>query len=56
MFSMILTWVGSILGLALLVAMAAGTFFVDFDDARGDRRRKKPEVTESKGTTAAPMG
>ena len=56
MFSMILTWVGSILGLALLVAMAVGTFFVDFDDARGDRRRKKPEVTESKGTTAAPMG
>ena len=32
MFSIILTWVGAVLGLALLVAMAAGAFFVDFDD------------------------
>ncbi len=56
MFSIILTWVGSILGLALLVAMAAGAFVVDFDDARGDRRRKKTDVTESKGTPAAPLG
>ncbi|MFI9449386.1 hypothetical protein [Amycolatopsis sp. NPDC052450] len=56
MFSIILTWIGSILGLALLVAMAVGAFFVDFDDARGDRRWKKPEVTESKGTSAAPLG
>ncbi|MEU8416178.1 hypothetical protein ACFWIW_02535 [Amycolatopsis sp. NPDC058340] len=56
MFSIILTWVGSILGLALLVAMAAGAFVVDFDDARGDRRRKKPQVTETKGTPAAPLG
>lgn len=56
MFSIILTWVGSILGLALLVAMAAGAFVIDLDDARGDRRRKKPEVTESKGSSAAPLG
>lgn len=56
MFSIILTWVGSILGLTLLVAMAAGAFVVDFYDARGDRRRKKPEVTERKGPSAAPLG
>ncbi|WP_020632837.1 hypothetical protein [Amycolatopsis alba] len=55
MFSIILTWVGSILGLALLVAMAVGAFVVDFDDARGDRRRKKQQVTESKSTPAAPL-
>ncbi|SDU55044.1 hypothetical protein [Amycolatopsis keratiniphila] len=55
MFSIILTWVGSILGLALLVAMAAGAFVVDFDDARGDRRRKKPQVAETKGSPAAPL-
>ncbi|WET79839.1 hypothetical protein P3102_00845 [Amycolatopsis sp. QT-25] len=56
MLATVLTWVGSILGLALLVAMAAGAFVVDFDDARGDRRRKKPHVTESNGTSAAPLG
>ncbi|MEV7043769.1 hypothetical protein [Amycolatopsis sp. NPDC051061] len=40
MFTMILTWVGAVLGLALLVAMAAGTFAVDFDDRLQERRRK----------------
>ncbi|SFW51429.1 hypothetical protein [Amycolatopsis australiensis] len=40
MFSMILTWVGAVLGLALLIAMAAGTFVVDFDDRLQERRRK----------------
>jgi hypothetical protein len=40
MFTMILTWVGAVLGLALLIAMAAGTFVVDFDDRLQERRRK----------------
>ena len=40
MFSIILTWVGAVLGLALLIAMAAGTFVVDFDDRLQERRRK----------------
>ena len=43
MFSIILTWVGAVLGLALLVAMAAGAFFVDFDDVRRERRHKADE-------------
>ncbi|MFJ9784394.1 hypothetical protein ACIRSS_32800 [Amycolatopsis sp. NPDC101161] len=41
MFAMILTWVGAVLGLALLIAMAAGTFVVDFDDRIQERRRAK---------------
>ncbi len=40
MFSMVLTWVGALLGLVLLIAMAAGTFVVDFDDRLQERRRK----------------
>lgn len=55
MFSIILTWVGAVLGLTLLVAMAAGTFFVDFDDVRQDRRRKATELSDGSGPTAAPL-
>ena len=40
MFSIILTWAGAVLGLALLIAMAAGTFVVDFDDRLQERRSK----------------
>jgi hypothetical protein len=40
MFTMILTWVGAVLGLGLLIAMAAGTLMVDFDDRLQERRRK----------------
>ena len=55
MFSIILTWVGAVLGLTLLVALAAGGFVVDFDDAVGDRRKKTPEVPEGTGPAAAPL-
>ncbi|MEC3977979.1 hypothetical protein [Amycolatopsis sp. H20-H5] len=55
MFSIILTWVGAVLGLTLLVAMAAGAFVVDFDDAVGDRRHKVPEVPDNAGPTTAPL-
>lgn len=54
MFSIILTWVGAVLGLTLLVAMAAGTFVVDFDDALSERHRKAAELTDGSGPTAAP--
>lgn len=40
MLSLVLTWVGVVLGLALLVAMAASTFLVDLDEAIRERRRK----------------
>jgi hypothetical protein len=61
MFSIILTWVGAVGGIGLLVAMALGTFAVDFDDAFGDRLRKakKPSettTTTTPGPTVAPLG
>ncbi|HWD03055.1 MAG TPA: hypothetical protein VG674_11455 [Amycolatopsis sp.] len=40
MLSLVLTWIGVVLGLALLVAMAASTFLVDLDEAIRERRRK----------------
>jgi hypothetical protein len=40
MFTMIVTWVGVVLGLVLLIAMAAGTYVVDFDDRLQERRQK----------------
>jgi hypothetical protein len=54
MFTMILTWVGAVLGLALLIAMAAGTFVVDFDDRLQERRRKA--VTRNLAKPAEPAG
>jgi hypothetical protein len=40
MFTMIVTWVGVVLGLALLIAMAAATYVIDFDDRLQERRLK----------------
>lgn len=39
MLSIILTWIGAILGIAVLLAMAFGAFVLDFDDTRGRRER-----------------
>ncbi|MFD9892073.1 hypothetical protein ACFWY9_22245 [Amycolatopsis sp. NPDC059027] len=55
MFSIIVTWVGAVLGLTLLVAMAAGAFVVDVDDALRDRHRKTSDVSEGTGPSAAPL-
>ncbi|WP_200862867.1 hypothetical protein [Amycolatopsis orientalis] len=46
MFAIVLTWVGAVLGLTLLVAMAAGAFVVDFDDALRERRLKARGTAE----------
>ncbi len=54
MFSIILTWVGAVLGLTLLIAMAAGTFVVDFEDRLQERHRKTRNLDGS-GPTAAPL-
>lgn len=43
MFSMILTWVGVVLGMVVLLAMAFGAFVVDIDDALGNRRERAVE-------------
>ncbi|MFC4005096.1 hypothetical protein ACFS2C_27185 [Prauserella oleivorans] len=34
MLSSILTWVGALLGVGVLLAMACGAFVLDFDDSR----------------------
>jgi hypothetical protein len=46
MFSIIMTWVGALLGIVVLVAMASGTFIVDFDDAMGDREKKAADAAD----------
>jgi hypothetical protein len=39
MFSIIMTWVGAMLGIVVLLAMAIGAFVLDFDDSFGRDRR-----------------
>ncbi|WP_165436353.1 hypothetical protein [Amycolatopsis suaedae] len=47
MFSIIMTWIGAMLGVAVLLLMAFGAFVVDVDDALGDRQRKLDDQTPS---------
>ncbi|HEV7978065.1 hypothetical protein [Amycolatopsis sp.] len=48
MFATVLTWIGTVLGLGVLVATAIGAVALDFDDAfRGRRKKAAPEVPES---------
>lgn len=44
MLTIVLTWIGAVLGLTLLVATAAGTLAVDFDEALQERRSKTAKV------------
>lgn len=44
MFATIITWIGSVLGIAVLLAMAFGTFVLDFHDVLTDRRDRQHEV------------
>ncbi|WP_216212809.1 hypothetical protein [Amycolatopsis aidingensis] len=43
MFATILTWIGAVLGIAVLLAMAFGAYVFDLGDAFGRRRRKPAE-------------
>jgi hypothetical protein len=45
MVANVLTWIGVVLGIAVLLAMAFGAFAVEFDDALARRRKKVPEGT-----------
>ena len=54
MFSIVLTWVGAVLGLALFVAMAASTFLVDLDEAMRERRRKAATAAAAVPVPAVP--
>ncbi|WP_169776562.1 hypothetical protein [Amycolatopsis jejuensis] len=52
MLTIVLTWVGSVLGLTLLVAMAAGGFVYDVDEALRERRVKaRRHVGDPSGPT-----
>ncbi|NIH86117.1 hypothetical protein [Amycolatopsis granulosa] len=42
MFAIIMTWIGAVLGIAVLLVMAFGAFVLDFEDALADRRRNRP--------------
>jgi len=42
MVAIIFTWIGAVLGIAVLLAMAFGAFVVDFDDALAKHREKPP--------------
>jgi hypothetical protein len=42
MVTIVFTWIGAVLGIVVLLAMAAGAFVVDVDDALAHRREKAP--------------
>lgn len=46
MFSIIMTWIGAMLGIVVLLAMAIGAFVLDFDDAIGRRERRAVRPAE----------
>ncbi|WP_166459666.1 hypothetical protein [Amycolatopsis pithecellobii] len=48
MVTIVFTWIGAVLGIVVLLAMAVGAFAVQVDDALADRRQK---ATESTGTS-----
>ncbi|SNR28834.1 hypothetical protein SAMN06265360_101269 [Haloechinothrix alba] len=50
MFTTVATWVGALLGIAILIAMAVGAVAIDFDALRKPRkgiRRRKNSTTPS---------
>ncbi|WP_200834384.1 hypothetical protein [Amycolatopsis alkalitolerans] len=50
MVAIIFTWIGAMLGIVVLLAMAAGAFVVDVDDALADRRQKVPAPEGTPGS------
>lgn len=41
MIAMVFTWIGAVLGVAVLLAMASGAFVLDCHDALSDRRARQ---------------
>jgi hypothetical protein len=52
MLSIISTWVGTMLGLGVLVAAAVGAVAIDFGDAFRGREKKAPQPEPTDPTTA----
>ncbi|EID54174.1 hypothetical protein [Saccharomonospora xinjiangensis] len=44
MLADILTWVGAVLGIAVLFAMAFGAVALDYGDKRGSRRAERSDT------------
>ncbi|GLY64051.1 hypothetical protein [Amycolatopsis taiwanensis] len=44
MFEIIITWIGAVLGIAVLLAMAFGAFVLDFNDVLNERRGRHHDV------------
>lgn len=52
MASTVFTWIGAVLGIVVLLAMATGAFIVDFSEARSERARKTPPDDDPAGALA----
>lgn len=46
MFATIMTWIGTMSGVAILLVMACGAFVVDIEDAVGDRDVRAAKASE----------
>lgn len=56
MLAIILTWVGAILGIIVLLAMAFGAFALDLDEARrGQQRKRKRKRNGSENSVPTEM-
>jgi hypothetical protein len=53
MVTQVFTWIGAVLGIVVLLAMATGTFIVDFSDARSEREWKTLPDDDPAGAVAA---
>lgn len=53
MVATVFTWIGAVLGIVVLLAMATGTFIVDLSDARSERESRTPPDDDRAGTVAA---
>ncbi|SFQ44813.1 hypothetical protein SAMN05421810_107234 [Amycolatopsis arida] len=56
MFSIVMTWIGAMLGVVVLLAMAFGAFVLDVDDALYRRDRKPRETRDGSGAKPSLLG
>lgn len=51
----ILTWIGAVLGIAVLLVMAFGTFVLDFHDVLTDRRERRHDAHASRPSSSSAL-
>ncbi|HKS48120.1 MAG TPA: hypothetical protein VJT49_24020 [Amycolatopsis sp.] len=54
MVEIVLTWIGAVLGIAVLLAMAFGAFVLDFHDRQSDRQARQHREVMPDGGEASP--